>query len=49
MVDVFIAYGSNLQLNCPKKKKPKKKQKQKKNNFNNKKGNKTFKQSSQRL
>lgn len=48
MVDVCITYGSNLQLNCPKKK-PKKKQKQKKNNFNNKKGDKTFKQSSQRL
>lgn len=29
MVDVFITYGSNLQLKCPKKKKPKK-QKQKK-------------------
>lgn len=48
MVDVFITFGSNLQLKCPKKKKPKK-QKQKKNNFNNKKGNKTFKQSSQML
>lgn len=29
MVDVFITFGSNLQLKCPKKKKPKK-QKQKK-------------------
>lgn len=30
MVDVFITYGSNLQLNCPKKKKPPKNKSKKK-------------------